>query len=112
MKRISNWVILIVVFLAFMVLLIGCGSTSNTNDLSEVSMSDYYRKEDFKSITIGKSTYQDVYNIASPELMQITSYGGFCEYPMQNGGYVRIKFYGKDLIVGVIEEVSLPLEID
>ena len=44
--------------------------------------------------------------------MQITSYGGFCKYPMQNGGDIRIKFYGKDLIVGDIEEVYLPLEID
>ena len=75
-------------------------------------MQDYYTKEDFKSITIGESTYQDVYNIASSESMQMTSYGGFCEYPMQNGGYVRIKFYGKDMIVGAIEEVSPSPEID
>lgn len=113
MKRISNWIILIVVCLPFIVLLIGCGLTPSTNHLGgEVSMGDYYKKEDFESITIGKSTYQDVYNIASPESLQITSYGGLCEYPMQNGGYVRIKFYSKDLIVGVIEEVPLPLDID
>ncbi len=106
MRKTSNWIIFMVICLAFMVLLVGCGSTSNTNDLSDVSMRAYYRKEDFESITIGESTYEDVYNIACPESMQMTSYGGFCEYPMQNGGYVRIKFYGKDLIVGVIEEVS------
>jgi hypothetical protein len=25
---------------------------------------------------------------------------------MQNGGCIRIKFYGKDLIVGAIEEIA------
>ena len=69
-------------------------------------MIDYYEKEDFQSIIIGESTFQDVYKIASEGAIQITSYGGFCEYPMQNGGYIRIKFYGKDMIVGAIEEVS------
>ena len=71
-------------------------------------MKDYYTREDFQSIVIGKSTYQDVYVIAPIETLQITSYGGFCDYPMQNGGYVRIKFYEKNLIVGDIEEISLP----
>lgn len=108
MKRISNWIIFVTICLVFMILLIGCESTSSTSvssDSNEVSMKDYYRKEDFQSITIGESTYQDVCNIAFTGSMQITSYGGFCEYPMQNGGYIRIKFYGKDLIVGAIEEV-------
>lgn len=111
MKRIRNWMILMV-SLAFIVLLVGCGSTSNIRDLSEISMRDSYKKEDFKSITIGESTFQDVYDIAPCESMQVTSYGGVCEYPMQDGGYVRIKFYGKNLLVGAIEEVSLPSEID
>lgn len=108
MKRISNLIIFIFVCFAFMVLLVGCRSKSNTNNSSEVPMRDYYRKEDFESIIIGESTFKDVYEIVATESIQVTSYGGFCEYPMKDGGCVRIKFYGKDLIVGAIEEVSMP----
>ena len=104
MKRINYWII--VVCLVSMVWHSGCSSTSSTNDFTGEPMRDYYKKEDFQSITIGESTYQDVHKIAPTESMQITSYGGFCQYPMQNGGYVRIKFYGKHLIVGAVEELS------
>ena len=104
MKRINYWII--VVCLVSMVCHSGCSATSSTNDFTGESMRDYYKKEDFQSITIGESTYQDVYKIAPTESMQITSYGGFCQYPMQNGGYVLIKFYGKHLIVGAVEELS------
>ena len=68
-------------------------------------MRDYYKIDDFQSIIIGESTYQDVYKITHSETMQVTSYGGFCECPTQSGGYIRIKFYGKELIVGAIEEI-------
>ncbi len=97
--------LVLVVFLGFIVFF-GCASTSSVNGFTEVPMKDYYEKEDFKFVVIGESTYQDVYKVAPTESMQITSYGGFCEYPMQNGGYIRIKFYKKELIVGAIEEVS------
>ena len=103
MKTFSNWIILILIIicLTFMFLLVGCQFTAK----NELSMEiDYYKEEDFKSITIGESTFRDVYNIAPAKTMQLTSYGGFCDYPTQDGGYIRIKFYGKDLIVGSIEE--------
>ena len=64
-----------------------------------------YSIEDFQAITIGESTYREVYEIAPPESLQITSYGAFCYYLRQSGGYICIKFYGKDLIVGSIEEI-------
>lgn len=99
-------------FFAVLILLAGCGSTSNTNDLTAVSTRDYYCKEDFESIIIGESTYKDVYNIAPPESVPVASYGVLCEYPMQNGGCLRIKCCGKDLIVDAIEEVSPPQEMD
>lgn len=106
MKRVNMWNILIIPFLVSMFLFYGCAPAVPTNNLNEVTMKEYYSREDFKLITIGKSNFQDVYKIASIESMQITSYGGVCDYPMQNGGYLRIKFYGEDLIVGSIEEVS------
>ena len=109
--------ILFVALISITQLLSSCSSKENelnsseeasvaSENEAETSARDYYKKEDFQSITLGESTYQDVHKIAPIESMQITSYGGFCQYPMQNGGYVRIKFYGKHLIVGAVEELS------
>ncbi len=103
MKRINHIFLFIVI--CVLIMFIGCGVVQQFRDSDEVSMKEYYRKEDFNAIIIGKSTYQDVYNIAPLESMQVTSYGAFCEYPTQMGGYIRIKFYGRDMIVGAIEEV-------
>lgn len=103
MKRVCCWCTFIFVFMIFMVLITACGQNSIDNNLNEVSMKEHYCEEDFQSIIIGKSTYQDVYNIAPPKSIQVTSYGGFCEYPMKDGKYLRIKFYGKEMIVGMIE---------
>ncbi len=67
-------------------------------------MKEYYTKDDFLSISIGNSAFKDVYEIAPVDSLQITSYGGFCEYPTENGRCIRIKFQGKELIVISIEE--------
>ena len=107
MKKINAWLIFITICTMGMLFLSGCESNSNNNDFNEVSMKEYYKIEDFQSITIGESTYQDVCKIASSKSIQMTSYGCFCEYPMQSGGYIRIKFYGPDLVVGDIQEVFL-----
>ena len=69
-------------------------------------MDKYYSAADFKNIVIGESTYRDVYETASTETMYITSYGGYCEYPIKDGGCVRIKFNGADLIVSEIEVIN------
>lgn len=106
MQRTKHWTVVIFAWVAFIVLLSGCDSTSNANDSTGVIMREYYTTEDFQSIIIGESTYQDICQVAYTESMQITSYGGFCEYPLKNGGCIRIKFYGESLIVGAIEEIS------
>ena len=77
------------------------GNSSEKSD----SMREYYTSEVFSSITVGESTFRDVYDIAPHKSMQVTSYGGFCDYLLKNGGYIRIEFYGKDLIVGAVKEV-------
>lgn len=66
----------------------------------------YYTKDDFSAIVIGESTYYDVNDVAPMKEIEITSEGGFCEYPMKHGGSVRITFVGKDLVVHSIEEVE------
>lgn len=112
MKKMRYLYVFVVIYTTFMILFGGCGSTSSTSNgaFDRVDMKDYYSKEDFDSIVIGESVFQDVYNIAPPESLQVTSYGGLCKYPMQSGGYIWIKFLGKELVVGAIEEDSLSVE--
>ena len=73
---------------------------------ADMNIKDYYVVEDFNSIIIGESSYKDVYEIAALDSIQITSYGGFCEYPMKDGRIIRIEFTGKDLIVSNIKIVK------
>lgn len=68
---------------------------------AENQLKEYYVMEDFQDIKIGKSTFHDVYRIA-PVPMIDTSYGGKCEYPMQDGKKIYIKFYEERLLVGEI----------
>lgn len=98
--------VLIAVYVSMMVFVIGCGSASVSDGTSEVTMEHYYTLEDFQSLVIGQSTHSDLYDIAPSDVMLATSYGGLCEYPKQGGGYIHVKLYGPDLIVGAIEEVS------
>ena len=80
-----------------------CSKERQNDNLQEVTMKTSYSQEDFDSIVVGESTYQDVYNIAPCDFMQVASYGGMSEHPLQSGGCIRIQYYGKDLIVGKIE---------
>ena len=102
MKKILFFIRFSTICLLCLIFCVGCSQSIGSGD----SVKDVYSKEDFLSIVIGKSTYQDIYEIASAQSMQITSYGGFCRYPTKDG-YLQIKFYGKDLIVGEIEEIVL-----
>ena len=52
-----------------------------------------------------KFTINDVCRIAPSITMKVTSYGGFCEIPLNSGKVLYIKFYGEDLIVKEINEV-------
>ncbi len=66
-------------------------------------MDNRYCLEDFRTIVPGESTFHDVYEVTSNGVCHVTSYGGYSEYPLKDGGILRIKFYGKDLVVGEIE---------
>ena len=109
MRKSICWCACIVACMMFLVLIAACGQQSNNRNSNERNRNEWYSQEDFQSIVIGESTYRDVYNIAPLTSMQVTSYGGFCEYPMQDGGCVRIKFYSQKLIVGMIEVDSSKL---
>lgn len=109
MKTIYKGYALIVCAVCFLCAmgLTSCVTKINNNDYeSGDSVRVYYTKGDFDSIVIEKSTFRDVFDIAPAGSMHVTSYGGYCDYPMKDGRYIRIEFYGKDLIVGDIKEVS------
>ncbi len=84
-------------------ILAACEQETYSKKLEDNAMIKYYSISDFEHIVEGESTYQDVYDIAPPESVQVTSYGAMCEYPMEDGGCIRIEFYGEELIVGTIE---------
>ena len=104
MKRnIISYVVFIAMFVAMMLISTSCEQNSNPKSNAGESMELYYTPDDFQSIIVGKSTYQDVYEIAPTTSVTITSYGGICEYPTSDGKCIYIKFYGADMIVGAIE---------
>ena len=55
------------------------------------------------NIVIGESTFHDFMQYYDVDNMVVTSYGGICELELEHGVILRIKFYGKDLVVGSIE---------
>lgn len=86
-----------------MCICVRCSKASEEKQVTKAPVEMCYCAEDFEGIIIGQSTFCDVYKIAPTESIQATSYGGFCEYPTLDGGCIRIKFYGKEMIVGDLE---------
>ncbi|MBQ8523043.1 MAG: hypothetical protein IJ457_00290 [Clostridia bacterium] len=98
----------IMMFICFMP---GCESATTstlgtTQSSKDLAMNYYYTKEDFNSLKIGESTFEDLCNLAEPETIWVLAFGLRCRYPMQNGGYVEIDCYGGDKIVGAIRETN------
>jgi hypothetical protein len=96
--------------ITIILIMTACGQKTN-HDSAGAFTKDYYSIEDFHAIIVGESTYDDVYDIAPTGTMQVTSYGGMCEYPAKDRGYIRIKFYGSELLVGSIEIVPSETEM-
>ena len=88
-----------ILFMLFIYALSGCNiQTSSPKNFKEVTNS-YYSLDDFDCIMIGKSTYNDLSDVFGTILVCYTSYGGICEFPMENGNYIQIKFYGSDMVI-------------
>ena len=64
--------------------------------------SKYYELDDFDSIIVGESSLSDVYSIAPNNWLYVTSYGGYMEFPMQDGRRIIVEFHGPDQVVGDI----------
>lgn len=65
-----------------------------------------YSINDFDEIIAGESTYYDICIISPKKSMVVTSYGGYCDFPTETGGSIRISFYGPEMVVWKIEEIS------
>ncbi len=82
----------------------GCASNGENNITKEAEsiVNKYYDMEDFDAIKVGESTFYDVCEIVPASKIAVTSYGGLCQYPMNDGRFINIKFYGPQLTVGSI----------
>ena len=71
---------------------------------------------------VGKSTYQDMCEIVGPKpFFATSSYAAVCEYPMEDGGCIRVKFVlgdrsandlSSNLIVAVVEADPIGSEFE
>ena len=71
----------------------------------ETTMRQTFTIHDFETIEVGTSTFRDVYAIATPDQLTITSYGSMCEYPATDGGTIRIEFLENEMTVGSIRHL-------
>ncbi len=103
MKRKNFCYIFLIVYFLFFMSIVGCESVMIDNSTNEGSMIVFYTLEDFEFVKIGESTFYDVSDIVPSSKMQVTSYGGKSEYPMSDGGYICIKYCGKNLFVESVD---------
>ena len=91
---------------AFLLLTCCSGCTLNSKNVAaketESIVNKCYGMEDFDAIVIGESTFYDVCAIVPTSKMLVTSYGGLCQYPMNDGRFICVEFYGPLLTVASI----------
>ena len=89
-------------------LITACGQKTNMEPVGEAPMKAFYSMEDFQSLVLSESTLKDLQRIAPAETISVTSYGGVCEYPTENGGKIQVKLHfqpdSEEWIVMAIEE--------
>lgn len=106
MKRNAVRFFLIIMCTIFVFVAAACNREEPSDNITDVTANALYSQDAFDSIIVGESTYKDVYDIAPVDFIQVTSYGGVSDYPLQSGGCIRIQYYGNDLIVGKIELIG------
>ena len=89
-------------------LITACGQKTNIEPVNGTAMKEFYSIEDFQSLVLSESTLKDLQRIAPAETISVTSYGGVCEYPTENGGKIQVKLHfqpdSEEWIVMAIEE--------
>ena len=85
------------------------GESNSKNYVSEsewLSTHTIYKRDDFSSIVVGKSTLWDLLNIAPELTTSFTSYGELYKIPIEGGMYMYIKIYMPNYVVGNISIVN------
>ena len=74
--------------------------------IGSVPEGQYYTMEDFSSLVVYQSTYEDVCKLIpqeqQPEMNKRNSIS-YCDYPTEAGGFIRIFYLGKELMITAIE---------
>ena len=70
--------------------------------IGSVPEGQYYTMEDFSSLVLHQSTYEDVCKLIpeaqQPEMSKHNSVS-YCDYPTETGGFIRILFVRENLLV-------------
>ncbi len=66
----------------------------------------YFTMENFESLIVGESTFNDVLDIACPYKTFLSAYGFDCVYPMADGKWILVRINGDIHCVGAIEIIS------
>jgi len=103
MKRICN-IMKLLTCIMFLFFTMAC-SAEDKRDISTEPTEKYFCLEDFEDIVLDETTLFDMDERYMRGEMMVTSYGGCCDYPTEDGGYIRIKFYGPEMVVGNIEYI-------
>ena len=103
MKKIKHLPFVIIICTVLAASLAACNASSTVTDSGAETETVCYNINDFQSLKIGESTFDDVYNVAPDFTMYAASYGALCEYASDTGGKIWVKLYGEELIWGAIE---------
>lgn len=93
--------------MTLLLLFTGC-KQENSMKLEEDDMINYYTIDDFHTIVVGKSTYEELREVSirkgveDVELIS-TAEGFLFRFPMENGEYICVNVSGSDSIVRSIE---------
>ncbi|MBQ3229786.1 MAG: hypothetical protein IJB49_02080 [Clostridia bacterium] len=80
-----------------------CDQIQIAQESSEVQQKMYYDIDDFESIIVGKSTYNDICDLF-PDYgfaVMLTSYGLLAEFPTKNSDYIHIKFDKNNIVFDI-----------
>lgn len=100
----------LIVLLLFIMIFSGvsCNHSSADIEANDSHTKEYYTLDDFDFLTINQSTDQDIIDRWGSIRVAMTSFGGVSQFPMENGDYIIVYFYGSEMIVGDIIVDSEP----
>lgn len=96
MKSLKYFILLVAALVS--ISLVGCDWCMKTYNSKQ-----FYNENDFDFIIVGETTIHDVYKVAQTQVIYPAWYGSYCDYPLDDGSCIRVKFDYKDVVCGVEE---------